>query len=178
MYGEEDKIVVKIRPEARVLADALVDFMDARKALKAAKKSVPNYTGDRSDADYYEDEQNAYNIAANAYADAVRMIALTEPTDMTNYYEYQNAMSVKMADLRLPEEEVEKLQRVGVVFMGNVFEFITTQNRFYPETFTYDWWKIRDVVKPETVSEIFASLRKNCVPFSDVSLEKWVQPEL
>ena len=178
MFGEEEKIVVKIRPEANVLTVALFDLMDARKALKNAKKSVPSYTGDRSDKDYYETEQNTYNIAANAYADAVRMIVSTEPTDMTTYYEYQVGMSVKIEDLGLPEEEVEKLQRLGVVFMGNVFEFITTQNRFFPESFTHDWWKIRDVILPSTMSVIYASLRKNGVPFTDVSLEKWIQPEL
>ena len=51
-------------------ASAVLALIDARKALDRATDSVPSYTGQWSDEDYYEDEQKAYDAAVVEYGAA------------------------------------------------------------------------------------------------------------
>jgi hypothetical protein len=50
---------------AAEFASALLTLLEAEKALKKAKKSVPGYTGDRSCGDYVANEQEYWNRAAD-----------------------------------------------------------------------------------------------------------------
>lgn len=48
-------------------AKAVLALIEAKAQLDSAKKKVPDYTGQWSDEDYYEDEQKAYDAAAVEY---------------------------------------------------------------------------------------------------------------
>lgn len=58
-------------PEALRLAEAMVELDRAAEALEKAKRNVPNYTGQYSSEFFYRHEEDAYNRAAEAFADAV-----------------------------------------------------------------------------------------------------------
>jgi hypothetical protein len=58
-------------PAVTALAEATVLMISANASLEAARKRVPDYTGDSSVESYYAFEQDAFNRAAEAYADAV-----------------------------------------------------------------------------------------------------------
>jgi hypothetical protein len=66
-----NEIVIPARRTANDLADALNRLILAQKELKKKKKSVPLYTGQWSDDQYYKDEQQEVNDAANAFEDAI-----------------------------------------------------------------------------------------------------------
>ena len=59
-------------PVAMKLAEATCEMFDARMELVEARGKVPDYTGDLQAEFYYRTEQEAYNRAAEAYADALR----------------------------------------------------------------------------------------------------------
>ena len=48
-------------------AEAVLALIDAKAELDRAKQNVPDYTGQWSDEDYYEDEQKAYDAAVAEY---------------------------------------------------------------------------------------------------------------
>lgn len=53
-------------PKAEGLAKAILALMDAEKSLQDAKSKVPRYTGQWDSKDYYAEEQEAWNRAADA----------------------------------------------------------------------------------------------------------------
>jgi hypothetical protein len=61
-------------PEAIRLADAMVALDRAAAALEQAKDSFPGYPAGLSREDYCAAEQDAYNRAAEAFADAVLVV--------------------------------------------------------------------------------------------------------
>jgi hypothetical protein len=70
-FGFGGKQPTPARPESLKLADAIYDMLQVRKALAKAKKAVPDYTGQWSDEDYYAEEQEAYNRAADRLAEVI-----------------------------------------------------------------------------------------------------------
>ena len=62
------------RPEAAALGAALTAFLAADAALETARENVPSYTAQWSDADYYAEEQEAYNRACEELADAIKAV--------------------------------------------------------------------------------------------------------
>lgn len=72
MFREEE--VTPIRPEAQRFAAALTAFLRADRELEEAMEKVPSYTGQWSSKDYYAEEQNTYNVAANELADAIKEV--------------------------------------------------------------------------------------------------------
>lgn len=68
-FTEEE--VTPARATADALAKAMIDLVAAEKALKKAKKSVPMYTAQWRDEDYYKDELDVRNRAAEALEEAV-----------------------------------------------------------------------------------------------------------
>lgn len=73
-----DEPITPARPEALTLAVALLTLTKAEAALGKAKREVPDYTGQWSDRDYYAEEQEDYNRAVDAYADADAVQAITQ----------------------------------------------------------------------------------------------------
>lgn len=63
--------VVPARKTSGELGDALFLLISTRIALDKAKREVPDYTAQWSDADYYANEQEAYNRACDELEDAV-----------------------------------------------------------------------------------------------------------
>lgn len=61
-----DEPITPIRPEAAELASLFDSLVEAKAELDKARESVPSYTGQWSDEDYYAEELSAYNEAANA----------------------------------------------------------------------------------------------------------------
>lgn len=53
-------------PKAEALANAIIALMEAEKALQEAQSKVPNYTAQWDRKDYYAEEQEAWNRAADA----------------------------------------------------------------------------------------------------------------
>lgn len=53
------------KPLAKELADAIYNIFSRRLGLDFAKERVPAYTGDLSNEDYYAEEQENYNRAAD-----------------------------------------------------------------------------------------------------------------
>jgi len=72
MFGFGEQEPVPARPEAAALGAALTAFIAADRDLEKAMDSVPNYTGQWDSKDYYAEQQEAYNRAADALADAVK----------------------------------------------------------------------------------------------------------
>ncbi len=70
MFRDDD--IKPARPEAAALGAALTAFLAADGALDKARASVPGYTGQWSDKDYYAEEQEQYNRACDDLADAVK----------------------------------------------------------------------------------------------------------
>ncbi len=64
MWPFESKDIQPCYPPAQEFASALIAMIDADNNLKQAIKNVPSYTGNLSDADYYAEEQEAWNRAA------------------------------------------------------------------------------------------------------------------
>ena len=59
----------KVRPadlKSKALANAIIALMEAEKALQEAKSKVPNYTAQWNTKDYYAEEQESWNRAADA----------------------------------------------------------------------------------------------------------------
>lgn len=59
------------KAESTALAEALFELIDARKALIKAKADVPNYTGQWNEYDYYANEQERYNRAADKFREVM-----------------------------------------------------------------------------------------------------------
>lgn len=59
------------RPGAIALAKAFSTFLTAQTDLAREKRAVPSYTGQYDSKDYYGQEQEDYNRAADALADAI-----------------------------------------------------------------------------------------------------------
>jgi len=76
LYDEDGNIATDLIVPANADTLALVEAMDAvrstRKALKKEISDVPSYTGQHNPEDYYADEQNQYNLAVNAFGEALR----------------------------------------------------------------------------------------------------------
>jgi hypothetical protein len=70
-FGFGGKEPTPARPEALKLADAIFDLFQAKVSLDKAKAAVPGYTGQWDSKDYYAEEQETYNRAADAMADAM-----------------------------------------------------------------------------------------------------------
>lgn len=60
------KSATPAKPEAFILAEAICLVFKRREELNKAKSSVPNYTAQYSHEDYYAQEQEEYNLAANS----------------------------------------------------------------------------------------------------------------
>jgi hypothetical protein len=60
------------RPSAAALVEALMALLQTADDFRDAVRNVPSYTGQHAEADFYADEQEAYNRACDAYEDAVR----------------------------------------------------------------------------------------------------------
>jgi hypothetical protein len=52
-------------PEAQKLAVAILELLQAEKDLKQAIKNAPSYTGDLDRRDYFADEKEGWNRAAD-----------------------------------------------------------------------------------------------------------------
>lgn len=76
-YGFGGAEPTPARPAAADLASSLLRLQAADKALKYTKERVPDYTGQWDASDYYAEEQEEYNRACDAYADAIQ--ALVSP---------------------------------------------------------------------------------------------------
>jgi hypothetical protein len=63
------------RPAALKLAEAFSALAEAERNLTKAMSEVPDYTAQWSSADYYSEEQEDYNRAADAFADAIKAAA-------------------------------------------------------------------------------------------------------
>lgn len=68
LLGPDDyrKSATPAKPEAIELAEAIYYVFARRFALERAKGEVPNYTAQWSDEDYYAQEQEEYNRAADS----------------------------------------------------------------------------------------------------------------
>jgi hypothetical protein len=66
------------KPENLNLANALFTLMATKSTLETRMAAVPKYTGQWSDEDYYADEQEDYNRAVDAYADAVKALTTAD----------------------------------------------------------------------------------------------------
>lgn len=73
-FGFGEKEPVPARPEAVALAMAMTEFLKADAELEQAQRNVPNYTAQWSSTDYYAEQQEAYNRAADGLADAVKAV--------------------------------------------------------------------------------------------------------
>lgn len=75
MKNFTDEVVKPIHPDAKELVDCLEELLWSKEMLKLAKTSVPSYTGQWDSEDYYKDEQERFNIAANKFHDMIRRIS-------------------------------------------------------------------------------------------------------
>jgi len=78
MFAEQEPVNAK--PESLILADAMLRLVASAKSLESAKERVPDYTAQWRDEDYYAQEQETFNRAADAYADAVKSMMKEKET--------------------------------------------------------------------------------------------------
>ena len=64
--------ITPVDADSLKLFESLETARTAAKNLRTAKKIVPNYTGQYSEADYVSEEQNEFNIAVNAFGESLR----------------------------------------------------------------------------------------------------------
>ena len=64
--------ITPVDADSLKLFESLETARAAAKNLRTAKKNVPNYTGQCSEADYVSEEQNEFNIAVNAFGESLR----------------------------------------------------------------------------------------------------------
>lgn len=69
------------RPEAIRLAETMVNLNAAAERLETARADVPGYTGQYGPDDFVKHEQDAYNRAAEAFADAVLAVVAAGSAD-------------------------------------------------------------------------------------------------
>jgi hypothetical protein len=62
-------------PDAAFLAKIVISLMRADKELEEAKTRVPNYTGPNDPSDYYAQEQQDWNNAANSLLSILSEVA-------------------------------------------------------------------------------------------------------
>lgn len=72
MFGFDGQKPKPADPKAQEFAAGVVDLMQAHTALEEAKKRVPDYTGQWAEEDYYANEQEAYNRAADSLYELVK----------------------------------------------------------------------------------------------------------
>lgn len=70
---ETEKDVRPAKAGATKLATAMLAMVTAEHELSLAKARVPSYTGQYTAADYFAPELEAWNRAADAYLDQVRI---------------------------------------------------------------------------------------------------------
>lgn len=71
-FSYREGVVTPAAPESERLAGALFRLIEAKDVLEKKMTSVPSYTGQWDSQDYYADEQEGYNRAADEFAEAVR----------------------------------------------------------------------------------------------------------
>jgi uncharacterized protein YukE len=62
------------RPEVKSLAESIVALIKADALLTDAKNNVPRYTGDCPREEYFADEQQKWNNAANKLNSEIRKL--------------------------------------------------------------------------------------------------------
>jgi len=65
MKNFTDEKIVSINDDAKELVDCIEEVLRAKEVLKIAKRNVPSYTAQWDSEQYYKDEQERFNIAAN-----------------------------------------------------------------------------------------------------------------
>ncbi len=65
-------LMVAADADALILVQVMEELRSTKKALKKAIDDIPDYTGKYSPDDYIANEQNDYNIAVNAFGEALR----------------------------------------------------------------------------------------------------------
>ena len=68
---EPEKPLTGLSETSEPLAHALFDLLTAQSAFNCAKQSVPSYTGQHSDEDYYRSEKADFQVAAQNFEDAI-----------------------------------------------------------------------------------------------------------
>lgn len=108
-------------------ASALNALNSAEQALDKAKANVPSYTGQWSSEDYYAEEQEAYNRAAetfafelaqNAFRSAQVGLALSKHRQPDS--QHQTYMSRKIAEALPSLSAKEKEYCEGLVYIGDL----------------------------------------------------------
>lgn len=75
LFDENNEVINSITPvniDSLALVNAIEELRSTKKALKRANENIPNYTGQYTDQEYVAQEQNDYNIAVNAFGEALR----------------------------------------------------------------------------------------------------------
>ncbi len=71
----DDQTVIpapKASPEVVTFQGLLESVISTREEYQRARRSVPNYTGQWSDSDYYSSELHEYNVASQALLDFLK----------------------------------------------------------------------------------------------------------
>jgi hypothetical protein len=71
------------KPEAELLCNAIVEMIRCEDELNEAKSRVPSYTGQWNPIDFYADEQEAFNRAADKVHDLITTPSSLYPTTTT-----------------------------------------------------------------------------------------------
>lgn len=75
LYDENNQVTSDITPvnvDTLALVNAIEDLRSTKKALEKEEANIPVYTGQYDSLDYIANEQNDYNIAVNAFGEALR----------------------------------------------------------------------------------------------------------
>jgi len=75
LYDENNQVTSNITPvnvDTLALVHAIEDLRSTKKALEKEELKIPMHTGQYEPMDYIAQEQNDYNIAVNAFGEALR----------------------------------------------------------------------------------------------------------
>ena len=72
MFLMEDEQMIPAQPDSKILVDALLAVIEAKKELAKEMRDVPDYTGQYRSEDYYAKEQSDYNAAVNHFGEVMR----------------------------------------------------------------------------------------------------------
>ena len=136
-----DEPITPARPEALALAVALRNLNAADEALQQAKRDVPSYTGQWSDADYVADEQETYNRAVDAYADAMKAVCFSDSNPAVAN-PAMKLLSMKLTDLDLSHVVAHHLRNDGLVYIGDVYTALRDAQPMYDGN-SYFWHLMR-----------------------------------
>ena len=178
-----DEPIQKARPENVILAEALYDLLEARGKLTKAADHVPGYTAQHSPKDYYAEEQHNYNQAVDAYADAVRALVASKPTDMATYYEHQKALDTPITEIFTNEKVVWAFHDTGLWYFGDVFRHVSA-GVVKPNPMRWDrldslfpGYKSDQRIHTRTLINKMSRTYQLPLNAADLELEKWVRPE-